>query len=340
MSKKIKIFLILIPEIVFLVIFSFFIFKKESLVDYKLPSLENKSALNTSVTKDGALIAKESPKEATIIFGGDVMLDRYIRQVGESKGFDYILNDLKEKLIQSDLVVANLEGPLTENPSISKNSKFGSRENYIFTFEPTVVNFLEKFNFKIVNIGNNHIDNFGNEGIATTKNFLEKSQIGYFGNTSSADNLRYLIKDLNGIQIAFVNYNQFAKNSLANTLADIASVKNKSDFIVIYTHWGIEYETEANQKEVELAHKFIDSGADLIIGSHPHVIQNKEIYQGKNIYYSLGNFIFDQYFSPETTQGLLIKANFDKENQEITLNECSIKMITSGKVTFNEKDCF
>ena len=78
---------------------------------------------------------------------------------------------------------------------------------------------------------------------------------------------------------------------------EIEKVKNKSDFVVVYTHWGLEYHLRESESQKNLAHMFVDAGADVIIGSHPHVVQPIEIYKEKVIFYSLGNLVFDQYFS-------------------------------------------
>ena len=86
-----------------------------------------------------------------------------------------------------------------------------------------------------------------------------------------------------------------------------------SDYTVVYTHWGDEYELIPNGGQIDLAHQFVDSGADIVIGTHPHVIQSKEVYKGAYIYYSLGNFIFDQYFNEDVRCGAVITFNLDEE---------------------------
>jgi len=297
----------------------------------------NSDVVARVIRMDGETAAEpESRKEISIIFGGDVMLDRYIRQVGETKGYGYILEKIKDDLLESDSVVANLEGPMTENDSVSLGSQFGSRDNYIFTFSPETASFLKEHNIKIVNIGNNHMDNFGLAGIASTIENVENSDIGYFGNFQVRGSANRMSKNFNGTKISFIGYNQFVANSREVALKDIGDVRNAADFLIVYAHWGKEYEIGARKEEMLLAHEFVDKGADLVIGSHPHVIQNKEAYKGKMIYYSLGNFIFDQYFSEATMQGLLVKAIFDKDRKEIRLEECRIRMLNSGRVVADD----
>lgn len=81
-------------------------------------------------------------------------------------------------------------------------------------------------------------------------------------------------------------------------------------------HWGEEYSTKPNELQKKLAHSFIDAGADMVIGAHPHVVQTNEIYKGKHIYYSLGNYIFDQWFRPEVKKGLGVEVSFSKKGKE------------------------
>jgi poly-gamma-glutamate synthesis protein (capsule biosynthesis protein) len=103
----------------------------------------------------------------------------------------------------------------------------------------------------------------------------------------------------------------------------------------MYTHWGREYMTEPDNGEITLAHEFIDSGVDLVIGSHPHVVQTKEEYNGKIIYYSLGNFVFDQYFDPNTREGLAVEVTIDPNDKSIIAKDFPIMLGSSGQ-TFQD----
>lgn len=270
-------------------------------------------------------------EDVTIIFGGDMMFDRYIRQMSDQKGYDHTLDDLASIFSDADLVVANLEGPVTENDSVSLFSEIGSRDNYIFTFDPRILETLKSAKM-MVNIGNNHINNFGAEGISSTKSLVKKAQLNYFGDTGTPDEQRYYIKEINGQKIGFVNYNAFVKNAVENTISDIETVSPNADHVILYTHWGEEYSTYSREHEQQLAHHFIDAGADLIIGSHPHVVQESAVYKGKTIYYSLGNFVFDQYFSTETQKGLLVKVVIPTDAmRDIVFQEIPIAMNTRGQ---------
>ncbi len=271
-------------------------------------------------------------KPVKILFVGDMMFDRYIRQTAERKGSDFVFAGVKEILAGNDLVVGNLEGPITDKASVSVGSEIGARDNYIFTFNPDVASELWKNNVKLVNIGNNHILNFGNDGLTQTKENLQNNKVDFFGDP--AGEKRIAVWNQKGLKLAFVSYNQFEKDGVAKTLADIKAAKQmNADEVVLYAHWGTEFVGQSDAKIKDLAHGFIDSGADLIIGSHPHVVQDKEQYQGKMIYYSLGNFIFDQYFSFETQQGLAVQLEIDTKKQT-TFKELPVTMKANGQTIF------
>lgn len=276
-----------------------------------------------------------SLSKATILFGGDMQFDRYIRDVIDKHGGTFVFDGLRPEFQKADLVVANLEGPITDMPSVSEASVEGSRNNYTFTFPVETAGLLKQENISLVNIGNNHILNFKHDGVRQTKESLERAGVDYFGSPLSTDE-RVHIRTISSIRIGFVNYNEFIWRGREKVIEDIALVKDQTDFIVVYAHWGKEY-VEATREMRVLGHEFIDSGADLVIGSHPHVVQATEEYRGKRIYYSLGNLIFDQYFRPETQSGLVIRAVFDLSTKRITFAELPILLKTNGQTEFAER---
>ncbi|MFA9262259.1 MAG: CapA family protein [Undibacterium sp.] len=266
---------------------------------------------------------------ATILFGGDMQFDRYIRSVSRRRGGAFIFDGLRSEFQKADLVVANLEGPITDRSSVSETSLEGSHDNYVFTFPAETATLLHQENVRLVNIGNNHILNFTEEGVRQTKEFLKQADVQFFGSPIAGDE-RVNIQALSGIRIGFINYNEFVWRGREKAFEDIAAVKGNVDFIVIYTHWGKEYVAATDEMKT-LAHEFIDAGADLVIGSHPHVVQEKEEYQGKWIYYSLGNLIFDQYFRLETQSGLMVRAMFELENRSISPTELPVRLKSNGQ---------
>jgi len=274
-------------------------------------------------------------QEIRILFLGDLMFDRYIRQVQARKGGEFIFSGVKNILSESDLVVGNLEGPITDNQSISVDTEVGSKENYIFTFDPKFSKLLADGNIRLVNIGNNHIYNFGKEGIDSTRKYLTNSGVRFFGDPEDRSG-KVAIENIKGRRVAFVNYNQFISGGEQKSLGGINRAKNeKADLIIVYAHWGTEFALEPASRIKNLAHGFIDGGADLIIGSHPHVVQPREEYKNKKIYYSLGNFVFDQYFDPNTEKGLSVMANVDPYGK-MQFEEFYVRMKSNGQTVLAE----
>lgn len=305
-TEKKKIFFSLIIFASSLVVgFIYFTINSQYSAKYKTEHRNEYEHLEKDPDNADISINPQPPENISLVFGGDVMLDRYIRQVATERGYDFIFQELNKFFLDKDLVVVNLEGPITSFDSLSLDSEIGSKNNYIFTFDEKVSSNLSDNNIKLVNIGNNHILNFGVDGLNQTKKNLSNSDIGFFGNTG-IDNTIYTT-EIKGKKLAFINYNQFLKNDLEKTLDHIRQLKADNDFVFVYTHWGNEYNQNIADFQQELSHKFIDYGADAVIGSHPHVVQKIETYKGKKIYYSLGNLIFDQYFQEAVQEGLLVE---------------------------------
>lgn len=277
----------------------------------------------------------ETPKTAKIMFAGDLMFDRGIRYYADKNGGnDFIFEKITDLLKQNDLNIANLEGPITNNKSKSAGSKIGSTNNYYFTFDPSVAKTLFEQNIKIVSLGNNHILNFGANGLAQTKKYLDEQKVSYFG---SPDYPKSISTEINGIKITFINYNEFANLDLAinqkSTLEEIQKAKGFSDIIIVYCHWGVEYAKTSTKAQEILAHQFIDEGADLVVGSHPHVTQTTETYKEKKIYYSLGNFIFDQYFDENVRNGMGVIVTIDQKTKTLSFEEKNFYLENNGQTS-------
>jgi poly-gamma-glutamate synthesis protein (capsule biosynthesis protein) len=250
---------------------------------------------------------KENQKlrEIKILFVGDIMIarsvERKIKDLNKKYIFPFI--NILSYLKSFDYVAANLEGPISEN-----GIKLGSK--YSFRMKPEVAKALSDSNINIVNLANNHIFDYGKIAFEDTLKNLERNNIKYFGISYEP-----LIIEKYGIKIGFLGFSDFLKHldvrenkvgiSVINeNLGEIIKkAKEKVDILIVNFHWGEEYQKLANERQRRLAKIAIDSGADLIIGHHPHVIQNIEKYKGTFIFYSLGNFIFDQNFSEETMIG-------------------------------------
>lgn len=266
-----------------------------------------------------------------IVFVGDMMFDRYIRTKAEEQSYQFLLEQVEPLFETTDLVVGNLEAPITDFDSVSQKTATTSATHYTFTSDPEIATVLSKYPF-VANLGNNHIANFRAEGIDQTEEYLSAAQIPYFGQTGHGSPT-YTIAELDGLKIALINYNQFVTDSERQTMSDLQLLADSTDLQIVYTHWGIEYEPEARPVISTLAHQFVDAGADMIIGSHPHVIQNYELYKDVSIYYSLGNFVFDQYFSTEVRTGLVVIAEIEPKTMTISTSTRKVRLETTGQTT-------
>jgi len=255
-----------------------------------------------------------------ILFAGDMMFDRSVRTTAEARGEDFLFECIDPLLAASDITIANLEGPITPAPSQSVGSAIGAPDNYVFTFPLSTAVLLERHHIALVNLGNNHIENFGEAGVETTIAALRDAGVGYFGDPLESTVATTTIR---GVSLAFINYNEFSAQgrsasggAAATTITQIKAARAKGELPIVYTHWGVEYAPTAPERIHELAHAFVDAGGVAVIGSHPHVIEDHETYHGAPIYYSLGNFIFDQYWNDAVTHGLMLEITFAPQGVE------------------------
>lgn len=261
---------------------------------------------------------KENKKESepiSFLFVGDIMLDRTIRKDGEVYGYSNLFSCLEEEFSKYDAVIGNLEGTITNFESVSKNASYESPQSFRFTFDPRAVQALKDIGLSIVSIANNHIRDFGDEGIAQTIKHASEMNLKTFGDPR-LNSQRYTIENFKDIKIAFIPYNEFF-GTKEQTYSDLKSTENISDIQIIFAHWGDEY-TSPRTDIKNLAHSFVDNGADLIIGAHPHIIQESEVYENVSIYYSLGNFIFDQYWEEKVKTGLTVSVEIKDKKILIT----------------------
>ncbi len=251
-------------------------------------------------------------KVASFLFFGDLMLDRNVKKAIEKNSPDYLLKNLagaENRFFRGvDIFHANLEGPFA-------NSRRATTKEIAFRFDPVLIPTLKKYNFNIFDVANNHSLDMSVAGLNESKVNLKNANIDFYGDGYGIGKDAYLIKEVGGLKIGFVGFNDtYYPLDKLKIKAKIEEVKKQSDLVVVNIHWGQEYLfLKSNARQKDLAHLMIDAGADLIVGHHPHVIEEMEIYKNKPIFYSLGNFIFDQYFSPETQMGLAVGVVYKKD---------------------------
>jgi len=299
---------------------------------YTLWYKQNHKTVQQKTAVEISSVVKEK-SYVQLLFVGDIMFDRGIRYYAQQNGGnEFIFDKISPTLEQNDLVIANLEGPITDNKSVSSGTVAGSTNNYFFTFDPSIAKTIFDENIKIVDLGNNHVLNFGRQGLASTKSYLDQAKVGYFG---APDYPKSTSEEVGGVKMTLVSYNQFSDLpegvEQQSTIEEIQKARQYSDIVVVFSHWGTEYNLGVDDSTRDIAHSFIDAGADLIIGSHPHVIEPIEIYKEKRIYYSLGNFIFDQYFSEDVRNGMGVEVKIDKQSKQLDFSEEYFHLNSNGQ---------
>jgi len=235
----------------------------------------------------------------SVIFLGDIMLDRGVEHyIKENNNWFYPFEKIAGFLQSADIVFANLEGPIVKKPPAFPSKSLR------FAFATSTAEAMKKTGINLVSLANNHTLNMQRAGLKETQEILMQSGIGFLGDPVYCSfNFKVEKKG-----IIFLAFNKtFAFNCTDSQIAGLvkqARASSTDSFIAVAIHWGEEYEAKHSKKQEGLAHLLIDAGADLIIGHHPHVVQDVELYNKKAIFYSLGNFVFDQHFSTSTQQGL------------------------------------
>lgn len=239
----------------------------------------------------------------TILLVGDIMLGRGVEDLIKQNSIYYPFQKISNFLRGIDIVFGNLEGPVVNNPPEFPD------DSLKFAFNSEIIKGASWCNFNLFSLANNHTLDMGKKGLEETKEWLKKYGINFVGDplSGSSNNLN---SSFFGDNIAFLAFSQIfpfivKEEEMIKTIKTFKS-SNPDNFLIVSMHWGEEYKLINSPAQQKLAHQLIEAGADLIIGHHPHVVQNIEKYQGKLIFYSLGNFIFDQYFSPDTQQGLAV----------------------------------
>jgi len=297
-------------------------------IEIKPLTLENIFSENHDWTLD-----LDQEKVQTLIATGDVMLGRTVNFNASTKyGFNWPFENVKYILSEADIAFINLEGPLTNSCKLRNTGM-------IFCGDIKNIEGLTFAGIDIANIANNHSFNYSKKGLQTTIDLLTQNGI----QTSGIGKPTY--KDIDGTKFAFIGFNNIEREqpgvswaSEANIKAQIKEAKDaQSDVVIVQFHWGVEYKALPSTRQKMLAHLAIDSGADLIIGNHPHWIQPIEIYKGKLITYSHGNLIFDQMWSKKTREGVIGRYTF-YENQLVDVEFIPIFIEDFGQPRLMEPD--
>lgn len=297
--------------------------------------------LNNSIQIDNKSEVKSGSTPLNLLFFGDLMLDRHIGEKLAGRHLDYLLGNLASSTPNFfggyDLISANLEGAVTV-----EGAHYSPTMIYDFAFKPERVGELKKYGFNFFNLANNHIFDQGERGLAETRKELDNLGLDYSGASDATINEKSVkIIERSGKKIALVGLSMVYRDfDLAAAAKLISETRKISDWVIVNIHWGTEYQHQFNKHQQNIGHTLIDAGADFIIGHHPHVVQGLEIYKGKPIFYSLGNFVFDQYFSSDTQQGLAVDLKLTDDKISVTLFPLQAKSAVVSLMTDPDKNAF
>lgn len=234
-----------------------------------------------------------------VYFTGDVMLARHVeilQRQGLLKPYDFI-----RLFASSTAVFTNFESAMSEPhiPTASGVMRFSTASSNLAV--------LESLSITHASLANNHSRDYGKEGYVRTVSHLRSLGITPFGDAVSVGTSSLTYAAVGSTTIAVIGlHTLFVPPDKAVLQALLTDAKASSDFQFIYIHWGDEYQTTHNQAQASLAEWLVNEGADAVIGHHPHVVQDISLINGVPVFYSLGNFIFDQYFSEDVQVGLVL----------------------------------
>lgn len=304
-----------------------------------VPDKSGKGAVSQEISPSRSYIKEHTVINISAL--GDVALGQDSRFLyGDSfdfvfekiKGdYGYFFSNVVNILSQDDLTIANLETVLSNETE--KAEKFDYGNNYWFNGKPEYANILKAGSIEVANLANNHTYDYGQKGYDATIKSLEDAGIYHFGYSD------ILYKEVKGIKIGMVGFNQLGNveqgldmNVFKKEVREMTKkARAECDLVIANFHWGKEYKYQHEPLQTELAYLAIDSGADLVIGTHPHVLQPIEKYKGKYIAYSLGNFCFGGVKRPKDHDTAIYQQAFvfdsDKVLQPIaepTIIPCSV----------------
>ena len=255
---------------------------------------------------DTPAVPELEPEPVTLLFTGDVLLSDYVLENYDRDGISGVLSPvLLEAMQTADITVINNEFPFSTRGEQAPDKQFTFRVN------PDYVRVLTDMGVDIAGIANNHVLDFGPDALLDTFETLENAGIDYMGAGSDLSRASALItKEVNGKTFGFLAASRvipvvswdiknaspgvFTTYDPALLLAAIKEARTHCDFLSVFVHWGIERDEYPQDYQVTMAQQYLDAGADLVVGAHPHVLQGIAYYENKPVFYSLGNFIFNR----------------------------------------------
>lgn len=317
---------IFIISLVFFLSLSLFIAYK---TDFKFESLNTSSSEKIEKNKNAGEL-KEDKTQVKILAMGDMIFHQPIvknYRTGETYDFTPIFSNISEDINGADIAIANFEGSVNSNRKLSGFPMFNFPKESIYS--------LKNAGFDILSTANNHALDTGLDGIAETLSHIKESGMESFG-TLTQDCEKGIVVEKNGIKIGLISFTdtlngmnslmrnkEYSVNTFSQDVAgDIKNLKDKSDIVIVYPHWGNEYQHHPSERQIFLKEKLHEYGADIILGSHPHVLQRYEVeeinYKKLFTIYSMGNALSNQRVENLKKSGVdtgaLVKLEIEKDN--------------------------
>ncbi|PKM89196.1 capsular biosynthesis protein [Candidatus Falkowbacteria bacterium HGW-Falkowbacteria-2] len=307
----------LLLGIVFVGVLSLLVVKKTHESDWFYVPLFSNREIPVQLPAEAATDEK---KEIVLMFGGDVMLSRTVNaKMSAYNDYTWPFKEIASTTSRADITIVNLESPFLKDANYQVLT--GS---FSFKANPEAVEGMKLAGIDVVSLANNHMLNAGQKGLGDTLSILkEVGMLSAGAGMNEVEARMGAVIEKGDWKIAFLAYAYPNDNSVAtasrpgiatldleNLKEDITAIRNEVDLVIVSMHAGIEYVSQPGEQQKSFARTAIDSGADAVIGHHPHWPQTWEIYKDKPIFYSLGNFVFDQMWSPGTSRGLLAELTF------------------------------
>lgn len=293
------------------------------------PTVQNSTPIEKPVDQKPI----ENFKPVVVSIAGDCTLGSFLGAEEDFEyywqyGADYFFQNVKPIFAADDITFVNLEGPLTSHPQEVLDKQFPIRG------EPKYVEILKAGSVEICNLSNNHIYDCGQIGFQDTIDNLKANDIKYCGEGFSD------VIDVRGMKIGFLGYQGwYDTDELREQIAaDIKKLRNdmKAEVIIVEFHWGVEKDYIGLEDQRTLARATIDRGADVVVGSHAHVVQGIEIYNGKPIAYGLANFCFGANTNPSDKDTFIMQTIFDRRDGKIVTTVKIIPCRISSTSEYND----
>jgi poly-gamma-glutamate capsule biosynthesis protein CapA/YwtB (metallophosphatase superfamily) len=277
---------------------------------------------------EAELRARNEP-DLSLIAVGDIMLDGRAKPVVAERGADYPFAAVLPLLRRAPIVLGNLEGPFA---CLARSE----RRNHSYRVDPALARALERAGINIVTLANNHLLDCGRAGVLETLEALEQAGVAAVG--AGVDELAAhspVIRAVRGLRVGVLGYYWNRRCAARGTLpgsamdppqalaADIGALRSQVDRVIVTFHWGVPYERQPSGADQAKARVAVDYGADLVIGHHPHIVQPAELYRGRPIFYSVGNFAFGSGNS--RAEGLAVGVRFDEQETIVEVYPLYVK---------------